>query len=93
LADYKHILEGKWSSEGKRRYLKRNNGNHARNNLESLVRRCYLCRRLWGDHRYTGCIYRDTCTTLCYIRRKKFGEIENYTLSLPLKRKSGASGV
>lgn len=41
---------------------------------------------LTGYHRYTGCIYRDTCTTLCYIRRKIFGGIENYILSLPLKR-------
>ena len=36
--------------------------------------------------RYTGCIYRDTCTTLSYIRRKIFGGIENCDLSLPLKK-------
>ncbi|WP_304961932.1 hypothetical protein, partial [uncultured Duncaniella sp.] len=28
----------------------------------------------------------DTCTTLCYIRRKIFGGIENCDLSLPLKK-------
>ncbi len=41
---------------------------------------------LRGDQCYTGCICRYTCTTLCYIRRKIFGAIENYILSLPLKR-------
>lgn len=37
-----------------------------------------------GNH-YIGCIYRDTCTTLCYIRRKIFGGIENWDLSLRWK--------
>ena len=40
---------------------------------------------LYSTH-YTGCISRYRCPTLCYIRRKKFGGIENYTLSLPPKK-------
>lgn len=82
LGDYKHILEGKGYSEGKRRSPGRNKGNYARNNLESPVRRYYLCWELRGDHRYTDCIYRDTCTTLSYIQRKIFGGNENCYLSL-----------
>ena len=39
------------------------------------------------EHHYIGCIYRDTCTTLRYIRAKIFCRIEDYALSLPLKKK------
>lgn len=43
------------------------------------------------NNRYMGCIYRDTCTTSCYIRWKILGGIENDDLSLPMKRRFGAS--
>lgn len=43
----------------------------------------------WANcYRYIGCICRYTCTTLCYIRRKIFGGIENCDLSLPMKKDS-----
>lgn len=39
-------------SIGERRYLKRNIGNHARNNLESLIRCYYLCEPDWESWLY-----------------------------------------
>ena len=43
---------------------------------------------MYVGNRYIGCICRYTYTTLCYIRRKIFGGIENCYLSLPMKKNS-----
>ena len=43
---------------------------------------------MYVGNRYIGCIYRDTCTTLSYIRRIIFGGDENCDLSLPMKNSS-----
>ena len=108
LGDYKHILRlTKGTQKGKERNqngISRNTPENiwkfqhrciifeGRLNDTKNVRQCLAFFNVRWSNRYTGCIYRYTCTTLGYIRRKKFGGIENYTLSLPLKRKSRANG-
>ena len=67
LGDYKHILEGKGYSKWKRRYPKRNNGNHVRSNLESPAKR----GELKGDYTIPV-VYTEIHVQPCVISGGKY---------------------